>query len=592
MPKVFRVIFYILLVFLSFSKFAAADEIKWQPWSADVLKNAKAQKRGIILDLEAVWCHWCHVMDERTYSDGEVISLINKNFIPVRADQDANPELSVRYRDYGWPATIVFSSSGEELAKMAGFVEPEEFKKVLRGAAEGKKMIEEAGAAENSSSTATELRTTLIERHNAAVDREIGGLKTNHRYLDPDSVEYALRRAIEGDQQNRSWVELTLKQSLKLLDPVWGGMYQYSTGRDWNSPHFEKIIPTQAAGVRLYSLAALLLKDPSRAADAKKITGYLATFLRSPEGAFYTSQDADLVKGEHSAEYFNLDDNGRRAKGIPAIDKHIYTRENGLVIDSLALLYSVTSDEKILSDAKAAADWLLSHRKISTGGFRHGEADIGGPFLPDNLAAARGFLALYSVTADRRYLKEADDTLQFIEKTFTDSAKPGVFVSPVNGQNLLPGVRSIEENIAAARFANLISFYTGNQAHKDFADRVMTFLNQSPDVFESITEPGVLLAGEELASEPAHFTVVAPKGDETGKALWQEVLRYPAPFRRLEWWDRSEGDLPNPDVRYPKLPVAAAFVCAQKRCSLPLTSVEELRAHLERLNNKDGNGKT
>src|ERR1051325_3417528 len=83
---------------------SAKPPIQWQPWSNDVFVRAKREHRFVLLDLEAVWCHWCHVMDEMTYSDDRVIALMNQRYIAVRVDQDSRPDLSNRYEDYGWPA--------------------------------------------------------------------------------------------------------------------------------------------------------------------------------------------------------------------------------------------------------------------------------------------------------------------------------------------------------------------------------------------------------------------------------------------------------------------------------------------------------
>lgn len=86
--------------------------IEWQPWSDAIFDQARRENKFVLLDLEAVWCHWCHVMDETTYKTPEVISLTKSKYIPVRVDQDSRPDLSNRYEDYGWPATIVFGSGG------------------------------------------------------------------------------------------------------------------------------------------------------------------------------------------------------------------------------------------------------------------------------------------------------------------------------------------------------------------------------------------------------------------------------------------------------------------------------------------------
>ena len=99
-------------------------------------------------------------------------------------------------------------------------------------------------------------------------------------------------------------------------------------------------------------------------APLRPIQQFLATFLTSPDGAFYTSQDADVVEGQHSAEYFALDDQSAGKQAYPRVDTHIYARENGWAITALASLYEVTGDPKTLDEAMRAADWVTQHRAL------------------------------------------------------------------------------------------------------------------------------------------------------------------------------------------------------------------------------------
>ena len=103
---------------------AAGGGVAWQGWSETVFAQAKRENRFVLLDLEAVWCHWCHVMDEVTYSDPKVAELIKARYIPVRVDQDARPDISRRYENYGWPATVVFNAEGGEIVKRRGYLPP------------------------------------------------------------------------------------------------------------------------------------------------------------------------------------------------------------------------------------------------------------------------------------------------------------------------------------------------------------------------------------------------------------------------------------------------------------------------------------
>src|SRR5258708_28516747 len=148
----------------------------------------------------------------------------------------------------------------------------------------------------------------------------------------------------------------------------------------------------QAEDLRIYAEAYALWHDNTYLQAANQIRGYLKTFLTAPEGAFYTSQDADLVPGEHGGEYFQLSDAGRRQRGLPRIDKHIYSRENGWAINALATLYAFTGEQDYLDDAIRAAHWIIAHRALPGGGFRHDQTDPASPYLGDTLFMCRPFL--------------------------------------------------------------------------------------------------------------------------------------------------------------------------------------------------------
>ena len=107
--------------------------IAWAPsLHQSVFDAATDQHRFILLDLHAVWCHWCHVMDEQTYADREVTALIAEHYIAVSVDADSDPGLASRYGDWGWPATIVLAADGTEIVKRRGFIAPAQMASLLR----------------------------------------------------------------------------------------------------------------------------------------------------------------------------------------------------------------------------------------------------------------------------------------------------------------------------------------------------------------------------------------------------------------------------------------------------------------------------
>jgi uncharacterized protein YyaL (SSP411 family) len=132
------------------------------------------------------------------------------------------------------------------------------------------------------------------------------------------------------------------------------------------------------------------------------------------------------------------------------------------------------------------------------------------------------------------------------------------------------------------RFANLLARHTANARYRSSAEYAMRFLATEEVASSRFTHPGILHAAGELGSEPLHVTVVGAKDDPQALALYQAVASYPSVYRRLEWWDKREGKMPNPDVQYPSLPRAAAFVCTANACSLPIYRPEEIRREIER----------
>src|ERR1700758_4261456 len=109
-----------------------STKLVWQSWSDDVFAQAKRDHKFVLLDLEAVWCHWCHVMDAETYQDPAVKSLLQAKYLLVKVDQDSRPDLSNRYEDYGWPATVVFDGTGQEIVKRQGYIDPKEMASLLK----------------------------------------------------------------------------------------------------------------------------------------------------------------------------------------------------------------------------------------------------------------------------------------------------------------------------------------------------------------------------------------------------------------------------------------------------------------------------
>jgi uncharacterized protein YyaL (SSP411 family) len=575
----------LFLLSVSLASASQPAAIQWQDWSGKLFEQAARENKFVLLALEAVWCHWCHVMAETTYKDPEVVDLIQSRYIPVRVDQDARPDLSSRYEDYGWPATIVLGANGKEIVMRSGYLEPRDFAALLKaivadpspGPSARTAAKIEFGAQTRLSPT---LRAQLQKDYVAQYDFNHGGWGFRQKFLDWNSAEYAIASSTPGDR-NELMARLALTAQLHLIDPVWGGAYQYSTGGDWNEPHFEKIMSVQTEDLRQYALGYAQWHDPAYLKAATEIHRFLTGFLRSPEGAFFTSQNADVVDGEHSGEYFKLDDAGRRKQGIPRVDQHLYARENGWAAGALAMLYAATGERRYLDEAAAAVRWVQQNRSLPGGGFRHDAEDAAGPYLGDTLAMGRAFLELYQVTGERSWLHRAEESAAYLAANFRGPGA-GFLTSKAPTDPAYAPLPEHDENIMAARFLNLLAAYTGEAAYREGANHAMRYL-VAPRVAQQLPTGGVLLANLEASAAPLHIAIVGPKDSSAARALFLAANAYPGDYKRVEWWDPREGPLPNADVPYPERPEPAAFICTGNSCSSPISQPEDIRPRMERL---------
>lgn len=557
----------------------------WQPWGASSFELAKAQGKPIFLYLEAVWCHWCHVMQQQTLTDPVVREKLAASYVSVRVDHDANPLLADRFRDWGWPALIFLAADGTEIVKRAGFIAPQPFARLLDAiVADPSPETANVGAAaradEDVSHLSPALRGQLRAAHDANHDDERGGLRTLQKFLDRNSLEYDLSLALAGDARYTVRAQRTLDAAAALIDPVWGGVYQYSTGARWDRPHYEKIMRTQAGVLRAYALAYAAFGRESDRERAAAIIDYLLGHLRDPAaGAFYNSQDADLVPGQKAHDYFALDDAARRARGMPRIDRQLYAAANGLAVEALALAAAAGVDARALPAALAAARWLEQHRALAAGGYQHGADPDAVLYLADQLAVARGQLALHQATGKRRWLDRAVVTGEVIAKRFRSDA--GGFVNATDDGTPVAALPVLEENIQLARFYNLLAHYSGYQSHQALATHAQQWLVRPAVATQPFEEAGILLVDRELGRDPAHLVVVG--SGEAAQTLYARAARFVSPYMRLEWWDRSVGPLMHQDVSYPNFDRAAGYVCVAQRCSAPSFDVGRYEQQIRRL---------
>ena len=414
----------------------------WYPYEAATFAKAKAEGRHLLVDGAAEWCHWCHVMDETTYRDPDVGRLIRDRFVAVRVDIDARPDLGERYAEWGWPATILLSPDAEEVGKFRGYIPPDRLRTTLEEVARDRPRASEDSAGADLVGKPASASALPWVGARATLDLDgwwdpaQGGWGSRQKAPLGANVEFEIARATHGDAAARSRASLALAKERSLMDPVWGGLYQYSAASDWNSPHFEKLMTVQAAGLEARARAVRVLGDAGALADARAIERYLDAFLSSPDGAFYANQDADV--GAHDRRvafvdghaYYAKDDAGRRAVGMPWVDSHVYARENGLAIAALVELYTATGDAATLERARKAADRVRASHVLADGSVLHDEGRREGPFLlADAAALGRGLARLAEATGAPADRVSASKVILAMEKNFADPRSGALFES-------------------------------------------------------------------------------------------------------------------------------------------------------------------
>ncbi|HFE46786.1 MAG TPA: thioredoxin domain-containing protein, partial [Nannocystis exedens] len=241
-----------------------APAIAWQEWQRDSFARAARERKLILVTVVAGWCHWCHVMDEKTYTDPAIRTLVGRHYIAIRVDADARPDLAERYAEWGWPAIALLTPDARPVLELRGYQEASEFASQLRELAESEAAGTLKGrrsppkkkpSAKNTSLSA--LRDRVKAQLDSTYDREEEGWGHRQKYPLAGPIEHALLRS-RLHPEDKLWEKralATLENELDLVDPIWGGMYQYSLYGVWTRPHYEKIAKVQVGALLSFALA-------------------------------------------------------------------------------------------------------------------------------------------------------------------------------------------------------------------------------------------------------------------------------------------------------------------------------------------------
>lgn len=275
----------------------SAARIRWTDWSPAAFERARAEGKPVMLFLGAFWCGICQRMDETTFSDTEIIALLNAYFVPVRVEDAQRPDIDVRYNRNGWPTIVFLSAEGDFLASV-NYLSPKDFSDVLVRVHVGFQEREPAPATPTPSAPVPsagnpppqpDAATEIAEMVWRLADPVHGGYERERKFPHCEANELLLRHhATTGDTRFLNHVRLTLynMHQSKTHDPD-GGFFRYSSKPDWNEPHHEKLLADHAGLLENALHVFELTGEPFFRELAEEILDYLDRGFRDPAAPYF-----------------------------------------------------------------------------------------------------------------------------------------------------------------------------------------------------------------------------------------------------------------------------------------------------------------
>src|SRR3984957_9938977 len=312
---------------------AMHQPVQWHEWSEDAFASARRENKPMLLDIGAVWCHWCHVMDRESYEDPEVAAIVNQHFIAVKVDRDERPDIDSRYQaaisavrgQGGWPPPSFLTPDGKpfyggtDFPPIDGYGRPS-FRRVLLSIAaaytekngdvvEQAKMVENAiSQAESFAGRSGRVSASVITAIQQAAlkmfDPQHGGFGQAPKFPHPSVLDLLIEQYARNQDPNlRQLIVSTLEHMANggVYDQLAGGFHRYSVDERWIVPHFEKMCYDNSELLKNYVHAYQVTGSEFFANVARDIIRWMDEWLSDRErGGFYASQDADI----------NMDDDG------------------------------------------------------------------------------------------------------------------------------------------------------------------------------------------------------------------------------------------------------------------------------------------
>src|SRR5215470_16695174 len=329
----------------SYLRSAMHQPVRWHEWGTEAFDEAKRENKPILLDIGAVWCHWCHVMDRESYEDPEIAQIVNERFVAIKVDRDERPDIDGRYQvavqavsgQGGWPLTAFLTPDGKPFFGGTYFPPQDHygrpsFRRVLLSISDAYReknadVVEQAGLVEGAikhsesfSGKAGDLSPAVIQEIIEAAlkmfDERNGGFGSAPKFPHASVIDLLIgqyarhqasgvrRQASAANSERLAHVFTTTLEKMArggVYDQLAGGFHRYSVDERWVVPHFEKMSYDNSELLKNYVHAYQVTRDEFFAYVGRDIIRWMDEWLSDREhGGFYASQDADI----------NMDDDG------------------------------------------------------------------------------------------------------------------------------------------------------------------------------------------------------------------------------------------------------------------------------------------
>ncbi|HWQ29865.1 MAG TPA: thioredoxin domain-containing protein [Negativicutes bacterium] len=505
----------------------AHNPVDWYPWGGEAFARAVAEDKPIFLSIGYSTCHWCHVMERESFEDEEVARALNADFIAIKVDREERPDIDHIYMNVcqaftgsgGWPLTIIMTPdrkpffAGTYFPKRSRMGYPglmeilektmesweSQKQELLQASEDIMRHIREESEVHYGGVLGLETAGKAFTGFKASFDKEYGGFGRAPKFPMPHNLQFLLRYwKLTKDQDAMDMVEKTLVSMYRggIYDHVGYGFSRYSTDRKWLVPHFEKMLYDNAGLAVAYLEAYQATEKRQYGEVARQIFEYVLRDMTSPEGGFYSAEDADSegvegkfylwspkeateILGEEAAVEFNgyygINEKGNfEEKSIPNLlhnkeafdnitanpivdyrrkmhearetrvhpykDDKILTAWNGLMIAALAFGSRVLDDKRYLEAAENALGFIRSKLIREDGRllarYREGEAAYPG-YLEDYAFTVLGLIELYEASFRPDYLRLALDLNRDMLRYFRDEENGGLYLYGSDSEELI-----------------------------------------------------------------------------------------------------------------------------------------------------------